>query len=301
MFAEDFVFRGPVIGPLNKVDYLKTMDTFKVFRAFPDISPNAFGFSADPVDEGRVWFFCRNTGTNDGPWGLGYGLEAPPSGDTVSGVPEAFSVTFDADRKVRLLTVGYVADRFYPNGNTDGVGAAFGLLKVAGIPLPGGLAYRAAVALANRLPGAGAKSCSKREDVPQWWLDRSEERGMDGYTSDGLVRVDARVGALPRVVLVGVSSEPRRRRAATGSGAATGRSGSTINELSTTNDERATRQVYTPTIHKKKASRAESSLSVNLSATRGQLFLANKSKEAPTVVVRPLRSRCAVPRAHSRN
>ena len=181
MFAEDFVFRGPVIGPLNKVDYLKTMDTFKVFRAFPDISPNAFGFSADPVDEGRVWFFCRNTGTNDGPWGLGYGLEAPPSGDTVSGVPEAFSVTFDADRKVRLLTVGYVADRFYPNSNTDGVGAAFGLLKVAGIPLPGGLAYRAAVALANRLPGAGAKSCSKREDVPQWWLDRSEERGMDGY------------------------------------------------------------------------------------------------------------------------
>ena len=103
-------------------------------------------------------------------------------------------------------------------------------------------------------------------------------------TSDGLVRVDARVGALPRVVLVGVSSEPRRRRAATGSGAATGRSGSTINELSTTNDERATRQVYTPTIHKKKRRRALRALfsAKSLQLLRGQLFLANKSKEAPT-------------------
>ena len=177
--ADDFVFRGPVIGPLNKADYLSTMDTFKVYKAFPDISPNAFGFALDPLDERRVWFFVRNTGTNTGPFGLGYGLEAPPSGNAVVGVPEAFSLTFDADERVRLLTVGYVADRF--EGNTGGVGAAFGLLRVAGIPLPGGLAYRAAVALSNRLPGATAKSCSKREEVPAWWLERSEERGPDGY------------------------------------------------------------------------------------------------------------------------
>ena len=32
-FADDFVFRGPVIGPLNKADYLSTMDTFKVYMA----------------------------------------------------------------------------------------------------------------------------------------------------------------------------------------------------------------------------------------------------------------------------
>lgn len=178
-FAEDFVFRGPVIGPLNKKDYLSTMDTFKVYRAFPDISPNAFGFAIDPMEERRVWFFVRNTGTNTGPFGLGYGLEAPPSGNAVVGVPEAFSITFDEEDRVKLLTVGYVADRF--QGNTGGVGAAFGLLRVAGIPLPGGFLYRAAVAIANRLPGATAKSCSRREEVPHWWLERSEERGPDGY------------------------------------------------------------------------------------------------------------------------
>ena len=178
-FADDFVFRGPVIGPLNKADYLSTMDTFKIYRAFPDISPNAFGFVVDPTDEHRVWFICRNTGTNTGPFGLGYGLEAPPSGNSVDGVPETFSITFDDENRVKLLTVGYVADRF--QGNTGGVGAAFGLLRVAGIPLPGGLLYRAAVALSNRLPGVTAKSCSKREELPQWWLDLSEARGPDGY------------------------------------------------------------------------------------------------------------------------
>lgn len=178
-FADDFVFRGPVVGPLNKADYLSTMDTFKVYKAFPDISPNAFGFTADPMEPRRVWFFVRNTGTNTGPFGLGYGLEAPPSGNSVLGPPEAFSITFDEAERVKLLTVGYVADRF--QGNTGGVGAAFGLLRVAGIPLPKGLLYRAAVALSNRLPGATAKSCTKSEEVPAWWLERSEERGPDGY------------------------------------------------------------------------------------------------------------------------
>lgn len=44
VFAEDFVFRGPFVGPLNKKDYLATMDAFGIYKAFPDISVNAWGF-----------------------------------------------------------------------------------------------------------------------------------------------------------------------------------------------------------------------------------------------------------------
>ena len=179
MLADDFVFRGPVIGPLNKRDYLSTMDTFKVHRAFPDISPNAFGFTVDPLDERRVWFFVRNTGTNSGPFGLGY-FDAPPTGKTAVGPPEAFSIMFDENDRVKLLTVGYVVDRF--QGNTGGLGAAFGLLKVANISLPPATSflYRVAVALGNRLPGFSAKSCSPEQDLPEWWLKVSKERGPDG-------------------------------------------------------------------------------------------------------------------------
>ena len=79
--------------------------------------------------------------------------------------------------RVKLLTVGYVADRF--QGNTGGEGAAFGLLRVAGITMPDGLAYKAVAAIGNRLPGFPAKTCSKREELPQWWLDISEARGPD--------------------------------------------------------------------------------------------------------------------------
>ena len=58
-FVAKFVTKtGGPIGPLSKADYLSTMDTFKIHQAFPDVSPNAFGFSIDPLDSSRVWFFC---------------------------------------------------------------------------------------------------------------------------------------------------------------------------------------------------------------------------------------------------
>ena len=96
---------------------------------------------------------------------------------------------------MKLLTVGYVADRF--QGNTGGVGAAFGLLRVAGIPLPA--LYRAAVALSNdksatrcdcqvMLPARGAGGArvvaQERSEV------RRQERGPDAWLQ--LVSEDAR-------------------------------------------------------------------------------------------------------------
>ena len=48
-YAEDFVFRGGVIGPLNKKDYVSTMMKLNVYDAF-DLVPNAFGFTIDPDD-----------------------------------------------------------------------------------------------------------------------------------------------------------------------------------------------------------------------------------------------------------
>ena len=122
VFADDFVFRGPYIGPLNKKDYLSTMDTFKIYKALPDINPNAWGFSIDPKNPNRVWYFVRNTGTFNGePIGLGNGLDFKPNNAVLDGCPETHSILFDEDRKVKLLTVGYVADRFEGNTRGDGV------------------------------------------------------------------------------------------------------------------------------------------------------------------------------------
>jgi hypothetical protein len=122
VFAEDFVFRGPFIGPLNKKDYLGTMEAFSIFKSFPDIQTNAWGFSIDPLDPNRVWFMVRNTGTFSGDPLLPDLLNVQPTGAKLEGCPETFSVVFDEEQKVKHLTVGYVADRF--DGNTDGLGAA---------------------------------------------------------------------------------------------------------------------------------------------------------------------------------
>ena len=55
MLSDDFVFMGPVVGPLNKADYLGTLGVFKIYEAFPDITVSASGFTQDPTDP--VCFF----------------------------------------------------------------------------------------------------------------------------------------------------------------------------------------------------------------------------------------------------
>ena len=65
--AEDFIFRGGVVGPLNKNDYCRTMDLLGVANAF-DLESNAFGFVVDPADPLCVRFFIRNTGEHTAPW-----------------------------------------------------------------------------------------------------------------------------------------------------------------------------------------------------------------------------------------
>ena len=177
--SDEFVFRGPYIGPLNKEDYLNTMDTFGIWKAIPDINPNAFGFTIDPKDENRVWFMVRNTGTFTGEPGLGFGknLFYPPNNKPLIGCPETFSITFDKDKKVKHLTVGYVADRF--QGNTEGQGAAVGIFRAIGIPFPSpGPVLTFAQWFATEVVNTGASSYSTK-DVPSWWT--SQEKASEGY------------------------------------------------------------------------------------------------------------------------
>lgn len=178
-FSDEFVFRGPYVGPLTKRDYLSTMSTFGIYRAIPDISPNAFGWSIDPNDPNRVWFLVRNTGTFDGePLGLGNGLTFPPNGKQVEGCPETFSILFDEDQKVKYLSVGYVADRF--EGNTDGKGAAVGVFNAVGLPLPKpGRILRFAQWFYTEVVGGGPLFYST-QGIPRWWTNK--DIASDGYS-----------------------------------------------------------------------------------------------------------------------
>jgi len=187
LFADDFVFRASVVGPLCKRDYLETMGIFSLSEALPDIKANAYGWCVAPATAGdlpgttTVRVFVRNTGTHTGPLNLlnvGW-LMLPPSGKSYEGTTESLAITLDdASAKVRKLTVGYVVDRF--EGNGGGMGGLFGILYAIGLPVsnkPASPPFRFAQWLGNTLPSA-PRSISKDEDLPAWFRD--ERRGSEG-------------------------------------------------------------------------------------------------------------------------
>lgn len=182
LFADDFIFRGPVIGPLNKEDYKQVLDYFGIYKAFPDIDPNCFGWSVDPENPYRVWFFVRATGTYQNPLGGPLGSVLEPDNQQYRGSPEAWSLTFDEYLKARLITAGYVADRFDENATTDGAGLSFGILKTLGLSLPSGVGdvrLQFTQTIAGPLSGVGIspKAVSAAKDVPSWWTN--PKRGAD--------------------------------------------------------------------------------------------------------------------------
>ena len=66
VLAEDFQFIFPVVGPLGKAEFCKVFGSFNVDKALPlddncdEASSNYFGFTIDPTEPNRVWFFARS-------------------------------------------------------------------------------------------------------------------------------------------------------------------------------------------------------------------------------------------------
>jgi len=173
-WAEDFVFRGPVIGPLCKKDLINTLSAnIELKKAFPDLQVNAYGFSADdPIEPNRVWWMQRPRGTFAGPFEHPTKGIIEPTNTPYIAPPEVLSVIFDNTGKIRYQSVGYVADRF-TGDTTGGRGAVFGQYAVMGElldPNPGSFVLRALQKLSEFLPDV-PQSYSKPEDVPKWWKD----------------------------------------------------------------------------------------------------------------------------------
>jgi hypothetical protein len=179
-WADEFVFRGPVIGPLCKKDLVATLTAnIELQTAFPDLEANAFGFCADdPIEPNRVWYFIRPRGTFSGPFQHPTKGLLPPTNAPYIGPPEVRSVVFNTDGKIQYQTVGYVVDRF-TGDTTGGRGAVFGQYAVMGEEIDGNPGSWSTVflqKLSEYLPSV-PQSYSKPEDLPAWWTD--ERRGAE--------------------------------------------------------------------------------------------------------------------------
>jgi len=177
--ASDFIFRGPVIGPLGKKDFVATLNSVGsgeagLANAFPDLQSNTFGFSVDPTEPNRVWYFERPRGTFLGAFDHPVVGRIEPTGAEYVGPPEARSVIVDEEGKIKYQSVGYVVDRF-TGDTTDGAGAVFGMYSVMGEKLDDTVGSPTMVFLqwlSSVLPeGMVPKSFSRKEDLPSWWKD----------------------------------------------------------------------------------------------------------------------------------
>lgn len=194
ILADDFVFKGPLIGPLNKPDYFDVVDNyFRIYEAFPDLNPNCYGFTVDVVDPLTVRFFVKATGTYqqplEGAIGLGGGLlgkaatfmTGKPDGRRYIGATESWSITFNSLERmqVRCLRGGYVVGEAAGGMTTaQGKDSIFGILQTLGIPVPSLSDLKVQKILGNNLfktSGSGRlfpKTSSSKYKLPRWWRDR---------------------------------------------------------------------------------------------------------------------------------
>jgi hypothetical protein len=125
--ADDFVFCAAVVGPLPKKDYMGALATFKLEDSF-DINPNFFGWNVDPMQTNRVWFTGRSVSKHIGTFA---GVEA--TGKDLIMPPQQFHLDFNEEGLVKEIGF-YTVDR--KQGNTGGLGGAFGYFYGVGKPLP---------------------------------------------------------------------------------------------------------------------------------------------------------------------
>jgi hypothetical protein len=171
---DNYVFRGPVIGPLTRKDLLESNTAFGIQTTFPDLNREAFGFSVDPENPYRVLYFERWKATMKGD--LNFRMTTPANGKQSISPIMSFSLVWNPEGRIVYETLSGAIDRF--EGTSMGKVAVFGLLQTAGIPLPSTPnPLLAAAQKINRLLNVEGQAYSKDEDIPSWW--KSKARGAD--------------------------------------------------------------------------------------------------------------------------
>ena len=124
--ADDFIFRAAFVET-PKHEFFNALKTFKLEDSF-DLKQQFFGWTVDPLQTNRVWFFNRQEATHVADF-----MGVKPTNKTLVLPPQCYHLDFTKDGKVCEFGF-YVVDR--AQGNTGGLGGAFAFFYGVGRPLP---------------------------------------------------------------------------------------------------------------------------------------------------------------------
>lgn len=172
-YSPDYVFRGPIVGPINRKDLVDTNTVFGLENAFPDLDREAFGFCVDPENPYRCMYFERWKATHSGDLDLAGALKAEATGNKSVSPVMPFSVVWTPDGQIIYEHLTTALDRF--EGNTMGKVAVFGLLESAGISLSNNVGdpFLTFQQKLNRMTNGPAQAYSRPEDIPKWWKSKA--------------------------------------------------------------------------------------------------------------------------------
>jgi hypothetical protein len=141
--SDNFTFRAQFVE-VDKEGYLNALKSFNLEDSW-DIEQNYFGFTVDPMQTNRVWFFSRQIAKQISAFG-GVEVADAASANAENGngngnsnenvltlPPQTFHIDFDEDGKMTEFGF-YTVDR--NQGNTGGLGGAFAFFYGVGKPLP---------------------------------------------------------------------------------------------------------------------------------------------------------------------
>lgn len=162
-YADDYVFRGQVIGPFNLNDEEQVLSTAGPYMGFPDINPGVHSCWLDVSVDRLVYCVLYPSGKHTKDWHGPTGL-IKASNHSIQSSGEVWSVLWDDQGKVKHQTVGHPINVL--RGNTCGFGAAFGAMCVAKGSTHS--TYRELVAAYISEWTLGIPK-QRSKAVPQWW------------------------------------------------------------------------------------------------------------------------------------
>lgn len=177
-YDDDYLFRGSVTGPLSFQDVKNAEQGFRIQDAYPNLETRPFGFTIDPDNPYRCYYFERWEGTNSDSLSLGKLGDLPPTNNDVKLPTHIMSLNWTPEGKIIYICLSSPLDRF--EGTTKGIGAVFGLLSGAGLnpghASVGDMFLRIQQRMLN-LTGVVGRSWSTDDNIPNWW--KSKARGAD--------------------------------------------------------------------------------------------------------------------------